>query len=181
MDDTATTPTGEILFDEWPIPMEFPVQIAAAEVQKHRYYSVVGSSGCKFYIPHEEDNPADNILCTEFADWDKPGNGFSGRTLTLAMHDGTTEDLKGGWHSNAEGLLQETGIDIRDKHKTFAIVAHRRDAENFYDVLYVDEKPVIGNFTRGEEIASELAKKLGTPLVCFSRSHAGAVIGMVYP
>jgi hypothetical protein len=184
-DSMSNTPTGDILYEEWPIPLEFPVQIAAQELAKNTYRTAVGKSGKKFYIPDGVPNPADNIYCTESDDWDTPGSGFAGRTLVMECvdEDGnvTTEQLKGGWHSNAEALFQETGVDIRDKHKTFVVVAYRRDAENFYDVVFVDSGPVVGLFQRGEHIATELANKLETPLVCFSRSAGGAVIGMVYP
>ena len=173
----------EVLFEQWPIPMEFPITIASEELSRYRFRSIVGSSGVKWYVPTDDssDHPGDNLYCTQSANWDESGSGFSGRTLDMRMGDGTVERLKGGWHSNAEAFYQDTGEDLRDKHKTYVVIAKRRDAEYLYEVVYADSEPQVSGFRRGEELAKEYATKLNQPVVSFSRSAAGAVIGQVYP
>lgn len=173
----------EVLYEKWPIPMEFPITVASAELEKFVYRSVVGKSGIKWYVPTNEssDHPGDNVYCTQTENWDEQGTGFSGRTLPMRMEDGTVEHLKGGWHSNAEAFYQDTGEDLRDQHKTYVVVAKRRDAEYLYDVVYADEAPQVSGFRRGEELAKKYAEQLGHPVVSFSRSAGGAVIGQVYP
>ena len=170
-----------VIHEKWPIPTEFPVVIASNEVGEHTYRAVVGSSGLRWYVPTDIENVADCLYVTEHADWNKSGTGFGGRDLSMKMEDGTTETLRGGWHSNAIAFKQDTGEDVLNKHKTFVVIAERRDAEFLYDVIYADEAPQISEFRRGELMAKELAKKLNKPLVCFSRARTGAVIGMVYP
>ena len=170
----------DVIYEKWPIPTEFPVTIASQEVERVKYRSVVGKSGIKWYVG-VCDNPADHLYCTDSNEWDKAGDGFGGRNITMHMEDGTTEVLRGGWHSNAEAYFQDTGEDVRDKHKTFVVLALRRDAEHLYDVLYRDSEPQISEFRRGENMAKEIAQRIGSPVVSFSRSATGAVIGTIYP
>src|SRR5438477_12887967 len=136
----------DVLYEKWPLPVEFPVTIASAEAEKHTYETHVGKSGIKWYVTNDVDNQADHIYCTDSDDWDMVGQGFGGRSILMTLSDGTEEELHGGWHSNAEAFFQDTAIDIRDRHRTFVVIAQRRDAEYLYDVVYADKEPQVTEF-----------------------------------
>ena len=178
MSDISAKPV--ILHDKFVIPTEFPVVIATKQTAEHTFDFYKGKSGTGWLVANDVENCADYIYATDSDKWEMAGKGFAGRTLTMKLTDGNVFSLKGGWHSNAEALLQDTGVDVRDKHETFAVVALRRDAKYLYDVIYVDEKPQIGLFQRSNAIAKEFATKYNEPVVMFCRARTGAIIGMVY-
>jgi hypothetical protein len=164
-----------------PLPQSLEVISGFAEAERYEYVKVVGKSGRAWFYPSELDNCADYIYCTDSADWNKAGSGFGGASIPLQMRDGTRFELKGGWHSNDEAFLEDTGIDIRDKHMTFVIVAKDRADGAMIDVVYYDEAPQIGLFNRAEKTALNMAKEINEPLYYFSRSAGGSISARVYP
>jgi len=49
------------------------------------------------------------------------------------------------------------------------------------DVLYKDDSPTAGRFMRGEEMAQEIADRLGHSVSVYIESHGGSSCGVVYP
>ena len=152
------------------------------------YKQYRGKSG-KTWLVRVCDNPADYI----FVEADKGENdpsyrgfrGYGGSTLKFNIEDGVILELRGPWHSNSNAFFGDTGVDIRDKHLTYYIIAKSRDHENFItvlvDVIEKDEKPVVGLFYRGTLQAMEIAKKLNRPVMLYCETNGGSSCGYVYP
>jgi len=166
---------------DMPLPQSLEVVSGFAEAERHVYRMVVGKSGRAWFYPSELHNAADYIYVTDSEDWDKAGRGFGGATVELQLDNGTRFSLKGGWHSNDEAFYEDTGVDIREKHLTFVIIAKQRAEGMMQDVVYYDESPQVGFFNRGERTALEMATKLDEPLYYFSRSAGGSISARVYP
>ncbi len=114
--------------------------------------------------------------------------GFDGAELEFTLEAGDTIVLKGPWHSNSEDLYADTGFDVRNKHLTKGVIAENREyvpgsyrSYIFRNVLYRDEKPVSGEFCRVTKLATEMAKKLNKPLVCYSETSGGYSNVLIYP
>lgn len=139
------------------------------------YRVIVGKSGRAFLIPDPEvPNMAGHIYVTDSEDWNKKGDGFGGATLEMPLHD--QEDyffLKGGWHTNAEFLFEETEVDLRDHHLNFVVISRGADYNQqvqeegriftttvMRDIVYSDpEGGLEGRYHRGLHIAVALAQK----------------------
>lgn len=86
--------------------------------------------------------------------------GFGGSTLSFVIDpgDGSQDyydlDLQGPWHSNAEALYQRTGVDLRDKYRTWCVVL-----DGFGKLLHKDTELCLGAFDRPDEIAKKCAEK----------------------
>jgi len=126
-----------------------------------KYKKIQGTSGT-WYVAIQ-DNIADNIYVDSH---DPKSQGFGGATLEFQLEDGTTEQVKGPWHSNSNALFNDTGYDVRDKSLTRGIVAKSMNYDKsdfipiYTDVLHYDEQPVIGNFYRIQKIAEKFSKEL---------------------
>jgi len=151
-----------------------------AEAESRKYIPLVCDRG--LWLVADQPNMGDNVY---FCSFDPRSDGFGGAVLRFNLVDGGHIDLPGPWHGNTDSLFYDTGIDIRDTHLTFVVVAKDRDHEDgqtiFKDVLYMDEKPTIGYFDRGEAIAKEWANKLGEPVMYYSESQGGSISCPVYP
>lgn len=163
-----------------------PMISGQGEAVSKKYHGYVGKSG-NIWLVADQPNSADNIYKTDNPE-NKGKHGFGGATLKLSLVQGGEFLLKGGWHSNADGLFFDTGVDVRNKHETFVVISKERayDSEHGYrtilkDVLYQDEAPQIGTFNRGEEIAKRLANELGHKVFLYSKSQGGSSCGPVDP
>ena len=141
------------------------------------YRKVVGKSGIVWVYPINVENKAEMIHCRKPGDY--KSNGYGGSTITFLLEDGTELKLQGPWHSNCEAFYEDTGIDIRDTHYTFVVISKNRTTDSYYkwimqDVIYIDEKPTLGKFDRGEDMAKELVKKLGHPVYLYAESSGGS-------
>ena len=151
-----------------------------AKIRKYKLY--IGKSGMRWLVAIQP-NAADNV----YVEGGPNSNGFAGRTLDFILEDGKIISLKGPWHTNANSLFKDTGVDIRDKHLTFTVIGlDRTYTDRGYrtvikDVIYKDEKPTIGEYYRGDKIAMRLAKELNRPVMCYSKSGGGSSCGFVYP
>lgn len=123
------------------------------EAVSHRYHKYVGKSGNTWLVADTEA-AAENIYVT-----DSPRNdgkeGFGGALLSMPCVDGTVFPLKGGWHTNASALYADTGIDVRDKHRTFVVLSRARATTDdgtyrtiFRDIVYRDIEPTLGIYDR---------------------------------
>jgi hypothetical protein len=155
-----------------------------AEAQIRTYEMYVGKSGRAWFVPYLQTDKADNIYVTDSADWLKRGNGFGGTTLRLNLKDGSDFALRGGWHSNAEGLLEDTGVDVTDTHLTYGAVGLSR-VENAYmtigDLIYKDEEPTMGKYNRIRTIAVEYANEHNVTVYYCVQSTGGGSCGPIKP
>lgn len=128
-------------------------------------------------------------------------NGGSVENITMDTDGSMYFQLRGGWHtnsdsafrnlrsSNAEALWSSTGVDIRQTHRTFVVIAEDRTSnrENGYrtilkNVLYIDKDGgELGWFKRGSIIAVGIARALGKPVYCYSQGSGGSSCGPVKP
>lgn len=137
------------------------------------------------------DEPAAHIY---FDPRDPKSEGFDGATLTFKCVDGTVVAVKGPWHANSDSMFVATGIDLRNLHKTWGVVALQRIYRDIprgwsgnstcltmRGVLHKDDEPVIGAFQRIQQIAQRFADELDTEVYYYSESHGGSSCGPVYP
>ena len=100
-----------------------PIICGSAEAESRKYYKYVGKSG-KIWLVADQEDAAANI----YAEGGPNSDGFGGRTLTFQLVNGSEIKLKGPWHTNAQALFEETGIDVRDRHYTFVVISRRRES-----------------------------------------------------
>lgn len=107
-----------------------------AEAVSRKYIMYVGKSGWAWFVADQEAK-ADNIYCTNSENWDVAGNGFGGSTLFLEVINWEENKLKsenfalrGGWHSNADALFDDTGVDVRNEHLTFGAISLTKDRKS---------------------------------------------------
>jgi len=162
--------------------IEFQPMISGmGEAQSRKYIPLITEDGCLWLVA-DQPNMGDNVYYCSF---DPRSRGFGGAILHFELVDGDSIGLPGPWHGNTESLFEDTGIDIRDTHLTFVVIAKSREFQGYQcilkDVLYMDSEPTVGKFDRGDTIAKEWANKLGTPVACYRQSCGGSSNGMVYP
>lgn len=129
------------------------------EAVSHRYHKYVGKSGNTWLVADHEA-AAENIYVTNNPA-NSGGEGFGGAHLPLPCTDGTTFVLKGGWHSGANGLFADTGIDVRNQYRTFVVLGmDRKHIGSGYgrtvicDVVYKDEQPTLGRYDRYKKLVA---------------------------
>jgi hypothetical protein len=152
------------------------------------YTLIVGKSGRGWLYPVNSSHPADNIYCTNSADWKKCGEGFGGSTIKLPLVDEPDNALfllKGGWHSNSVSLLYDTGVDITDKNLTRCVISLKQEGgfgEYVLDDILVEENVwVVSEFDRPNKLAKEYANKLGKKVFLYFQSLGGGSFGWVQP
>ena len=129
-------------------------------------------------VPKNIPNPGD---CVHFDDpKDLNSQGYAGATLNFKLADGSVYSAKGPWHSNTDALFRHSGVDIRDKHLTYVVLAEKREYIHFDTTLlsgvcYKDESPVIGKFDRYKEIA----KNYPEAKVYYAESTGGSSCGII--
>jgi hypothetical protein len=111
--------------------------------------------------------------------------GYSGRTMQFPTKDGIVK-IQGPWHTNADALFHATGVDLRDKHLTWGLIALRREYDKhipvFRYVLHLDpDEGVVGPFDRISKQAQAFATEGARPIAYYSRSHSGSSCGYEYP
>lgn len=153
---------------------------------KDVFTKVVGKSGRVWlYVPDH----ADRIYTAAHPDQNKPGyrgfRGFGGATLTFNTTEGQIK-LQGPWHANCDGLLGDTGVDLRWKHLTWGIVSKNRVYDEdthdciMEDVLHIDDKPKLGLYMRVAVEAYRLLFEKGyKKLYVYSESQGGSSCGCV--
>ena len=150
---------------------------------------VIGKSG-RIWVYPIIANSGDQIHVSANSAENEPGyrgfRGYGGSTLKFLLEDGEILELHGPWHSNSDALVEDTEIDLRDKHLTYMIIAKERECNDhsqctFKDVLYQDTQPMVGEFYRGTLLAMKMSKDLGIPLALYSESPGGSSNGIVYP
>ncbi len=155
-----------------------PMISGQGEVQRMTFNKYFGDNGRTWYVGDTEEAANHVYVDTH----DPRSRGFGGSTLEFKLVDGTIDRVKGPWHSNADALYEETGVDVRDKHFTFIVISRTRDYIDgktiMVDVIYQDDVPMLGNFYRGHYVAQALMKKLGlTEVSLYSQSQGGSSCG----
>jgi hypothetical protein len=144
------------------------------------YKKIETKSGHTWYIPVNTKYQVENIHVANNLN----RNGYGGSTLHFMLEDGTKEPVKGPWHSNADSLFKDTGIDLRNTYLTWGIIGRNfgKDYANptIEDVLYIDKQWCQGSFYRIEYLANKMAKQLNKNLVFFSQSCGGSVSGHAF-
>jgi len=168
-----------------------PTRFGRDEVKK-RVYRKVETEAKIWYIPIQ-DNAADDLHVFIKNKGGKIGSfeGYGGATLNFLLEDGTTDAVKGPWHSNSLSLFNDTGIDLRNNTITIGAIGKDRTFEGnttfLEDVLYEDTDWVLGSFNRIKDMAQEFADKLGIKVWYYSQSTGGSStcwldpIGIVIP
>ena len=96
---------------------------------------------------------------------DLKSDGFGGATLEFKLEDGSIYSAKGPWKCSANYLLADAGVDLTDKYTTFLVIGRGMRVEPskswqsdiwITDVVYQDEKQVIGRFDRQKEVLGTL-------------------------
>lgn len=149
-----------------------------------KFYTYIDDDS-NLWLIAEQPNMADNIY---FCSFDPKSEGFGGGTVMFNLLDGETIELPGPWHSNADALFSVTGIDIRDRHLSYVVIAEQSEPVIggyldyiFKNILYEDTEPTVGLFNRGTIMAREFAKKLGKPVFLLRVGTNGGSHGPVRP
>lgn len=149
-------------------------------IRTYRLYT--GKSGNRWLVA-DQANPGDNI----YVEGGPGSRGFGGAKLQFLLVDNTKLELTGPWHCNADSLFHDTGIDVRDKHETFGIVAQKREPgpqggfEWYYDdIIHKDEAPTIGHYDRIERIANAWSREHQKSCYYCFISRGGGSFGATY-
>lgn len=151
------------------------------EKKTFKAYNDIKEPG-RLWLIAEQDNAADNIFVG--FPYDTKSQGFYGDWLTFEIDTGTKIRLQGPWHSNSKAMYENTGIDIRDKSKTFVVIGNGYVPNNnglIKDIIYKDDDFVIGRHERGDKLAQKYANELGHPVFRWVRGMGGSHSGWIYP
>jgi hypothetical protein len=143
-------------------------------------WETVERDGTRWFWPADHSTPGEHVHV-----YACPSDGYGGAVLRFRCKDATYE-CKGPFHSNTDALFAATGVDLRDKHRTWGVVAQRREWEGLDEILHsiLHEDPpegVIGTFNRVDEIAQKLADERREVLAVYSQSRGGSSSGWAYP
>jgi hypothetical protein len=141
------------------------------EAEKRVYRKVECKRGV--WLVAVQPNAAENVYFHNPRD--TKSQGFGGRTLSFPLEDGTVYEAKGPWHGNADSLFNDTGVDVRNTHYTFVVLAMERDGwpTVLRDVVYKDAAPVLGRFDRYKE----LMRQYPQAMQYYSQSSGGSSCG----
>lgn len=155
------------------------------------YKQVKGTSGRTWFVGLIPNAASETLVTNNASNTTRKGggNGFGGATIYFKIDDGSEFEAHGPWHANAEALFADTGLDVRSLHLTRGIIStecefttngpHYR--EHTGEILYSEDKPVMGEFKRIEKIAQALADLHGKKLFVSSWSEGGSWHGWVDP
>ena len=142
---------------------------------------VTDAKGTYWLWPVDHDEPGAHVHCGSTT---VRSEGYGGRTMKFPTRNGVVT-LLGPWHSDTDSLYERTGVDLRDKHRTFGVVAEE-SSHGFYatytKLLHIDpDGGVVGRFERIKELAKKLATERKQRLYYYSESNGGSSAGSVEP
>jgi len=144
--------------DEW-IDEPYSMACGSYEAEIRRYKKYVDKQGGVWLVSNQEA-AAENVYFHNPKDLNS--DGFAGRTLTFILEDDSEYKAKGPWHTNADALFAATGVDIRNTHFTFVVLAKERFSTNdgryrtaLRGIIYKDEKPILGSFNRYKDLIKQ--------------------------
>ena len=160
---------------------QYSMVSASDEARKCIYRKVDDKRGNVWLIPINDPDPSSRIHIDNPRDCNS--DGYGGRILTFSLENGEEYKAKGPWNTGADSLFAATGIDLRDTVLTQVIIGLDRifQPKGIKDVIYLEDKPQAGRFSRGESIASNFADRLGRPVLKYSKSSGGSSTGFVAP
>lgn len=151
------------------------------EAEKCEYELYRGKSG-KYWLVAKQPNAADNIYV---ASKDGKARGSAGQVLAFSLGAGNSITLQGPRHGNFFAFSDDTGIDLSGKHLTQGLVALHYHMHNghdvFIDIVYIDDKPVVGELNRIEKIAQTIADDNDCTVSYYSRSIGGSTFSLARP
>lgn len=117
------------------------------------------------------------------------GYGFGGATISFKVDNGDQFDAHGPWHSNADSLFEDTGLDVRSLHLTRVWVAEGRDFGPGLSmrtvpsgaIYYQENSPAMGTFHRGQRIAQAIADLYQKEVWLYSESNGGSSTQLIKP
>lgn len=147
-----------------------------AVIRQYHKYPCKNDAG--IWLVAAQENAAENVYFHSPADINS--QGFGGATLKFPLVDGSIYEAKGPWHGNADSLFKDTGIDVRNTHFTFVVLSMGRRCAKAYEtvmteVIYQDEKAMIGCYDRWKTIA----KQYPQALMYYSESSGGSCSGPI--
>lgn len=159
-----------------PHPFMTSGQGEAQEQVYKKVQSLVGKS--VYYVPVGVPNPADNIQVDNKEFQTGPFQGYGGATLGFKLEDGTTDDVKGPWHTNSWALFYNTGFDIRDKHHGMGVIAEYKSNYGWADyvkgIILRDNKWIVGTFSRVEKLVAQVVLERKKKLWFISYTNGGS-------
>lgn len=161
---------------EDPILVDFSVCDVprCSEEDKCESYNMITDKGGNDWFYGDK---ADEI----YVDQHNPNSkGFGGRKLKFKLKDGTVVETENGpWHSNADALLNATGVDLTHEHLTFGCISLGIEGNmytnNYKNVIYLDDNYINGDYSRIQNLAQEFANKLNTKVYYTQHSRGGSV------
>lgn len=123
-------------------------------------------------------NPADHIYVGY--PYNVGSQGFAGRILVFNLVDQNRAiSLYGPYHSNADALLENTGIDIRNKHYVQLVVGLSREQDsNRRDVitnLVFFQPPGVRAYDEYKSMLPQLYEKHKAPLYYWHGGSGGSM------
>lgn len=125
-----------------------------------------GDTGSEIYVDQHNPN----------------SKGFCGRKLKFKLKDGTVVETENGpWHSNADALLNATGVNFTNEHLTFGCISlgieyiEGQIYGRYKNVIYLDGNYTCGDYSRIRNLAQEFANKLNTKVYFTQHSGGGSV------
>ncbi len=151
---------------------------ASAEAEKAEHTIHIGKRNHIFLVGTGKDKASKIYVSGE------PGSdGFGGRTIKFPLAQGIgTVELKGPWHTNADHLKAETGIDLTKEHLTFGVIGRGRKGglkTVITDLVYFDKDFTAGTHNRIESLANQLSEKFQETLAYYCECKGGSSSGFV--
>lgn len=148
------------------------------------HQKLIGKSGATWIIPASGRFRASDIHCRGAKR--EHSEGYYGSILTWTLEDGSACSLQGPWHSNADALYDDTGVDLRQCHQTWCAVSRdmrfmRNGAIELIDPIYADEEVQESSFDRGDQIGQRIADERREPVYLVRESDGGGCYGWVCP
>jgi len=148
------------------------------------YKMVIGKSG-KAWFYRDRKFAATAI----YVDGGKGSEGMGGRTCRFDLEDGTHYDSIGPWMTTAEHLFADTGVDVRNRYASRLILCRKIEypkngyytRPNMLDVVHFEEEYVEGTRNRADELAQQIANKMGEKLFYFIETPGGSTCFHVVP
>jgi len=156
---------------------------ASAEAETKVYKAVPSNLTNKVWLVPLNESPG-NIYCDPK---DSNSNGFGGSILKFQLEDGTIHEAKGPWHSNPDSLFEHTGIDLRNYHMTFGVIADKIECNyktmeyTATGIYYKDEQLTIGKHSRIKDLSKYYANLLGKRISYFAKSEGGSCLAWADP
>lgn len=166
-------------------PSSRPMISAQHELTKFRYALHQDSQGNRWFVP-DSPHASENIY-VEIRSTRGRSRGMAGSMAKFKLVTGDIVEIQGPWHTSSEALLEATGVDVTNTHRTFCVIAKRRTyvrgEPSFEEVLYKDPQPVVGRFERPEMLAKAeaFADTLGHTVYLYKESFGGSSATPINP